>query len=150
MSRERKYFNTWSGCSRAHDQKTLPKHSYCIPFVILTICYHFAFNFMRFQSCNWTVAQFYCFPERKNFRFNFGQLLIFRMCWKSLNVFLVKLVFISENRFALTITVFEKIDVKNRVPIRSIFNFYAAVALLCWQGRSKKLILFPLLVLIPT
>ena len=37
-------------------------------------------------------------------------------------------VFFGENRFVLSITVFEKIDVKFRVRIRPFFKFYAAVA----------------------
>ena len=41
------------------------------------------------------------------------------------------LVFIGENRFALSIIVFEKMDVKFGVRIRPTFKFYAAVALLC-------------------
>ena len=40
-------------------------------------------------------------------------------------------VFIGENRFALSIIVFEKMDVKVRVRIRPNFKFYDAVALLC-------------------
>ena len=40
-------------------------------------------------------------------------------------------VFIGGNRFALSIIVFEKLDVKVGVRIRPTFNFYAAVALLC-------------------
>ena len=70
--RERKYANTWGGGGRARGQKSLQKHSYCIPFVFLTISFHSAFTFMRFQSCNWTViSQFYHFPDRNNFLFNF-------------------------------------------------------------------------------
>ena len=41
------------------------------------------------------------------------------------------MVFTVENRFALSIIVFEKNDVKVHVRIRPNFNFYAAVALLC-------------------
>ena len=41
------------------------------------------------------------------------------------------LVCIGENRFALSIIVFEKMDVKVGVRIRSTFKLYAAVALLC-------------------
>ena len=37
---------------RARGQNSLQKHSYCIPFVFITICVHSAFTFMRFQSCN--------------------------------------------------------------------------------------------------
>ena len=40
-------------------------------------------------------------------------------------------VFLGQNRFALSMIVFEKMDVKFRVRIRPNFNFYAAVALLC-------------------
>ena len=40
-------------------------------------------------------------------------------------------VFTGENRFALSIIVFEKMDVKVGVRIRPTFKFYAAVALLC-------------------
>ena len=52
--RERKYVNTWGGGGRARGQKSLQKHSYCIPFVVfisivfITICFHSAFTFMRF------------------------------------------------------------------------------------------------------
>ena len=40
-------------------------------------------------------------------------------------------VFIGENRFALSIIVFEKMDVKVGVRIGPTFKIYAAVALLC-------------------
>ena len=46
--RERKYANTWGGAGRARGQNSLQKHSYCIPFVFITICFHSAFTFMRF------------------------------------------------------------------------------------------------------
>ena len=46
--RERKYANTWGGGGRARGQNSLQKHSYCIPFVFITLCFHFAFTFMRF------------------------------------------------------------------------------------------------------
>ena len=46
--RERKYANTWGGGGRSRGQKSLQKHSYCIPFVFITICFHCAFTFMRF------------------------------------------------------------------------------------------------------
>ena len=46
--RERKYANTWGGGGRARGQNSLQKHSYCIPFVFITICFHSAFTFMRF------------------------------------------------------------------------------------------------------
>ena len=45
---ERKYANTWGGAGRARAQKSFRKHFYCIPFVFTTICFHSAFNFMRF------------------------------------------------------------------------------------------------------
>ena len=40
-------------------------------------------------------------------------------------------VFIGENRFALSLIIFEKMDVKFGVRIRPAFKFHAAVALLC-------------------
>ena len=40
-------------------------------------------------------------------------------------------VFIAENRFALSTIVFEKMDIKVGVRIRPKFKFYAAVASLC-------------------
>ena len=46
--RERKYANAWGGGGRARGQKSLQKHSYCILFVFITICFHSAFTFMRF------------------------------------------------------------------------------------------------------
>ena len=46
--RECKYANTWVGGGRAHGQKSLQNHFFCIPFVFLTICVHSAFTFMRF------------------------------------------------------------------------------------------------------
>ena len=46
--RERKYANTWGGGGRARVQKSLHNHFYCIPFVVITICFHSAFTFMRF------------------------------------------------------------------------------------------------------
>ena len=45
--RERKYANTCGGGGRARGQNSLQKHSYCIPFVFITICFHSAFTFMR-------------------------------------------------------------------------------------------------------
>ena len=77
--RERKYANTWGGGGRARGQNSLQKHSYCIPFVFITLCFHSAFTFIRFQSCNWTVkSQFYHFPDRNNFRFNFSTFFNFQ------------------------------------------------------------------------
>ena len=46
--RERKYANTWGGGGRARGQNSLQKHSYCIPFVFITIYFLSAFTFMRF------------------------------------------------------------------------------------------------------
>ena len=46
--RERKYANTWGSGGRARGQNSLQKHSFCIPFVFITICVHSAFTFMRF------------------------------------------------------------------------------------------------------
>ena len=46
--RERKYANTWGGGGGTHGQKSLQKHSYCIPFVFILICFHSAFTFLRF------------------------------------------------------------------------------------------------------
>ena len=46
--RERKYANTWGGGGRARGQQSLQNHSYCIPIVFNTICFHSAFTFMRF------------------------------------------------------------------------------------------------------
>ena len=46
--RERKYANTWGGGGPARGQKSLQKHSFCIPFVFITICVHSAFTFIRF------------------------------------------------------------------------------------------------------
>ena len=46
--RERKYANTWGGGGRARGQNSFQNHSYCIPFVFITICVHSAFTFIRF------------------------------------------------------------------------------------------------------
>ena len=46
--RERKYANTWGGGGRARGQNSLQKHSYCLPFVFTTLCFHSALTFMRF------------------------------------------------------------------------------------------------------
>ena len=45
--RERKYANTWGGGGRACGQNSIQNHSYCIPFVFITICVHSAFTFIR-------------------------------------------------------------------------------------------------------
>ena len=47
-TRQRKYAKTWGDGGRARDQKSFQLHSYCIPFVFLTICCHSAFTFMHF------------------------------------------------------------------------------------------------------
>ena len=41
--RERKY-----AVLRARGQKSFQKHSYCLPFVFTTLCFHSAFTIMRF------------------------------------------------------------------------------------------------------
>ena len=46
--RERNYANTWGGGGRARGKKSLQKHSYCILFVFITICFLSAFTFIRF------------------------------------------------------------------------------------------------------
>ena len=46
--RERKYANTWGGGGHARGHKSLQKHSYCILFVLITICFRSAFTFVRF------------------------------------------------------------------------------------------------------
>ena len=46
--RERKYANTWGGGGRARGQNSLQKHSYCILFVFITLCFQSAFTFIRF------------------------------------------------------------------------------------------------------
>ena len=40
--RERKNADTWGGGGHARGQKSLQKHSYCIPFIIITIRFHSA------------------------------------------------------------------------------------------------------------
>ena len=45
--RERKYANTWGGGGRARGQTSFQNHSYCIAFVIITICVHSALTFIR-------------------------------------------------------------------------------------------------------
>ena len=52
------------------------------------------------------------------------------------------IVFFGENRFALPIIVFEKIDVEIRIRIRPHFKFYAAVAV--YSPRASLLTLIPL------
>ena len=45
--RERKYANTWGGGGRARGQNSFQNHSYCIPFVFITIFVYSAFTFIR-------------------------------------------------------------------------------------------------------
>ena len=45
--RERKYANTLGGGGRARGPNSLQKHSYYIPFVFITFCFHSAFTFIR-------------------------------------------------------------------------------------------------------
>ena len=72
--------------------------------------------------------QFHHFPERNNFRFNISTNFDFSECGENQPTSLPwNVVFIGANRFALSIIVFEKMDVKFGVRFRPTFKFYAAV-----------------------
>ena len=130
--RECKCANTWGGDSGARGQKSLQHHFCCMLFVFITLCFHSALTFLRFNNCNWTEkSQFYCFPERDNFRFILMNKFFSKNSEKYHTSLPSNVVFISEHRCPLSIIVFEKIDFEIRVRIRPKFNFYADVALLC-------------------
>ena len=46
--RECKYAITCGGGGRARGHKTIQKHSFCIRFIFLTICFQLVFLFVRF------------------------------------------------------------------------------------------------------
>ena len=66
-----KYAITWSGCGGGHarSEQSFLFHLYCIVFVIIKSCFHSAFSFMHFQSCNWTEkSHCNCFSDHNIFR----------------------------------------------------------------------------------
>ena len=93
-TREHNYRKMWDGGGRARGQKLLQLHSNYIIFAFIAICFHSAFSFMHFWTCNWSENSFfYCFPHRNIFRFVFWKLLIFKMQGKSTNVVTLKFSF---------------------------------------------------------
>ena len=91
------------------------------------------FHFGHFQRCKWTESSFFChLPDPNNFHCFFFHFFVFFDGIENCTVSCAWIVvFISENRFFLSISVFEKKAVEIRVLIESSYTFSAELTLLC-------------------